>query len=48
VYCPEADAGIRWDDPTINIKWPERTIANAKFSKKDMKHPYLNMAEIFE
>ena len=48
VYCQEADAGIRWDDPTINIKWPERTIANAMFSEKDMKHPYLNMAEIFE
>lgn len=48
VYCPEADAGIMWDDPDINIKWPERTIANAKFSEKDLHHPYLNMAELFK
>ena len=48
VYCPEADAGIMWDDPDININWPEKTIANAKFSEKDMHHPYLNMADVFE
>lgn len=48
VYAPQADAGIRWDDPNINIKWPERTIANAKFSEKDKKHPYLKDAEVFD
>lgn len=48
VYCPEADAGIRWDDPDINIQWLERAIANAKFSEKDMHHPYLKDAEVFD
>ena len=48
VYTPQADAGIRWDDPDINIKWPERIIANAKFSEKDQKHPYLKDAEVFD
>ena len=48
VYAPQADAGIRWDDPVINIQWPERIIANAKFSEKDMHHPYLKDAEVFD
>ena len=48
VYAPQADAGIRWDDPDINIQWPERVIANAKFSEKDMHHPYLKDAEVFD
>ena len=48
VYAPQADAGIRWDDPDINIQWPERAIANAKFSEKDMRHPYLKDAEVFD
>ena len=48
VHAPQADAGIRWDDPDINIQWPERAIANAKFSEKDMRHPYLKDAEVFD
>ena len=48
VYDPQADAGIRWDDPGINIQWPERAIVNAKFSEKDMHHPYLKDAEVFD
>ena len=48
VYAPQADAGIRWDDPDINIQWPERAIENAKFSEKDMRHPYLKDAEVFD
>ena len=48
VYAPQADAGIRWDDPDINIQWPEKAIANAKFSEKDMRHPYLKDAEVFD
>ena len=48
VYAPQADAGIRWDDPDINIQWPERAIENAKFSEKDMHHPYLKDAEVFD
>lgn len=48
VYAPQADAGIRWDDSDINIQWPKRAIANAKFSEKDMHHPYLKDAEVFD
>ena len=48
VYAPQADAGIRWDDPDINIQWPEKAIENAKFSEKDMRHPYLKDAEVFD
>ena len=48
VYAPQADAGIHWDNPDINIQWPERAIENAKFSEKDMHHPYLEDAEVFD
>ena len=48
VYAPQADAGIRWDDPDINIQWTERAIVNAKVSEKDMHHPYLKDAEVFD
>lgn len=37
-YAPEADAGIRWDDPTIKIDWP---FAPTILSDKDAKAPYL-------
>jgi len=38
LYHPECDAGIRWDDPDIGIKWP---IANPILSEKDRKQPLL-------
>ncbi len=37
-YAPEADAGIRWDDPTIKIEWP---FAPTILSDKDEKAPHL-------
>lgn len=31
VYVPEADGGVRWDDPDLGIEWPlERPILSAK------------------
>lgn len=39
-YAPEAECSIRYDDPTINIKWPiigEKVI----LSDKDLKHAVL-------
>lgn len=37
-YAPEAEIGVRFDDPDIGIDWPiERPI----LSEKDRAHPYL-------
>lgn len=38
-YTPEADAGIRYDDPGINIKWPLPVV---NLSKKDKQYPFLD------
>lgn len=49
VYCPEADAGIMWDDPDINIDWKHLSIITSiKLSEKDKRHPYLKDAEVFD
>ena len=37
-YAPEADAGIRWNDPEIRISWP---ITEPVLSQKDANAPYL-------
>jgi dTDP-4-dehydrorhamnose 3,5-epimerase len=38
-YTPDAETGIKYDDPTINIEWalPVTTI-----SQRDATHPYLD------
>ena len=41
-YAPEADAGIRWNDPDINIEWG---IAKPILSEKDNKNPFLKDIE---
>jgi dTDP-4-dehydrorhamnose 3,5-epimerase len=46
-YAPQADAGIRFNDPEIGIEWP----IDAKdmlLSDKDTKQPLLRDAELFE
>lgn len=37
VYDPTSEGGIPWNDPTINITWPELDIPY-KTSEKDEKH----------
>lgn len=37
-YAPEADAGVRWNDPEICIKWG---VENPVLSEKDKKNPFL-------
>lgn len=37
-YAPEADAGIRWNDPNIGVEWG---IENPILSEKDKKNPFL-------
>ena len=46
-YAPQADAGIRWNDPDVGIQWPidlDKVIT----SEKDLKQPFLKDAEVFE
>lgn len=39
-YAPEAEAGIRFDDPLLNIAWPYSS-SRITVSAKDGKLPYL-------
>ena len=42
-YDPQADAGIRWDDPEIAVAWP---IDRPVLSEKDRNLPFLRQAEV--
>lgn len=37
-YAPEADAGIRWNDPDIGVEWG---VENPILSEKDKTNPFL-------
>ena len=37
-YAPEADGGIRWDDPDLGVSWP---VTRPILSAKDGKLPFL-------
>jgi dTDP-4-dehydrorhamnose 3,5-epimerase len=37
-YAPQADGGIRWNDPELNIPWP---VTEPILSAKDGRLPYL-------
>ena len=47
VYAPQAEAGIRWDDPELGIPWPIGK-AEVLTSEKDLRQPMLREAELFE
>lgn len=47
VYAPQADAGIRWNDPDLGIEWPI-DLSKVQTSEKDLKQPLLRDAEVFE
>ena len=46
-YAPQAEAGIRWDDPALAIPWPVGQM-KVLTSEKDLKQPLLRDAELFE
>lgn len=41
-YAPEADGGIRWNDPDIGVKWG---VEHPVLSDKDRKNPFLKDIE---
>jgi dTDP-4-dehydrorhamnose 3,5-epimerase len=43
-YDPQADAGIRWNDPDIAINWP---VENPIVSDKDCRLPFIHQAGVF-
>ena len=45
-YAPQAEAGIRWDDPALSIEWPIDP-SQVLTSEKDLKHPLMKDAELF-
>ncbi len=47
VYAPQAEAGIRWNDPELAIEWPiDPKVVST--SKKDLVQPLLKDAWLFE
>ena len=47
VYAPQAEAGIRWNDPVLGIEWP--IVADEVLtSEKDLKAPFFKDAEMFD
>ena len=46
-YAPQADGGIRWNDPALGIEWPIDP-TKVLTSEKDLKLPLLKDAEVFE
>ena len=46
-YAPQAEAGVRWNDPALAIEWPIDP-AQVLTSEKDLKQPLLKDAEVFD
>jgi dTDP-4-dehydrorhamnose 3,5-epimerase len=47
VYAPQEEAGIRWNDPDVGIKWPI-PLDVVQTSEKDLKQPFLRDAVVFD
>ena len=47
VYAPQAEAGIRWNDPVLGIEWPIDA-DEVLSSEKDLKAPFFKDAEMFD
>lgn len=47
VYAPQAEAGIRWDDPDLDIHWPVGGL-QVVTSEKDLHSSAFREAELFD
>jgi dTDP-4-dehydrorhamnose 3,5-epimerase len=47
VYAPQAEAGIRWNDPALGIDWPIDP-KDVLTSDKDLRQPLLCDAALFD
>lgn len=47
IYAPQAEAGIRWNDPALNIQWPIDP-KEVLTSEKDLVQPLLKDAVLFD
>lgn len=41
-YAPACDGGLRWNDPTIAVAWPDAPGAGRVLSEKDEKLPFVD------
>ena len=46
-YAPQAEAGIRWNDPELAIEWPI-DLSQVITSDKDLRQPLFRDAELFD
>ena len=46
-YAPQAETGIRWNDPDLAIEWPI-DFSVVQTSEKDLKQPFFKDAEVFD
>ena len=46
-YAPQAEAGIRWNDPDLAIEWPIDS-GQVQTSAKDLVQPLFKDAELFD
>jgi dTDP-4-dehydrorhamnose 3,5-epimerase len=47
VYAPQAEAGIRWNDPQLAIEWPIDP-KDVLTSEKDLNAAFLKEATVFD
>ena len=46
-YAPQAETGIRWNDPDLAIEWPI-DFSEVQTSEKDLKQPFFKESEVFD
>jgi dTDP-4-dehydrorhamnose 3,5-epimerase len=43
-YVPTASTGLRWDDPTLGISWPDPPARGRTISQRDLDWPLISAA----